>query len=350
MRKKILSLLLVFTLVLSIGLLAGCSTKTGVEGPEGEASGTAFPERDITMIVPFGAGGATDLIARSLEPAMEEYLGVQILATNMPGGASAVGNEYVFAAEHDGYTILAQPTDITSIAVMGQSKLNHEDWEFLYINAAVPGCIAVSKDSPYKTLDDFIAAMKEKPLSVATSDSGCAFTRCLGLMIQQESGIINPELVPSGGGANASLSAVKGDVDAAACGLPECIDLVRSGDLVVLTYFGAESLDIDGINIPCVSEKYPQLEKYLPFGGWVSMAVPKDTPQDVIDTLRAAVINAAEKQEYLDFLASKTFVPVGLSGEEANEWAKTSTSVNAWLLYDMGFTNTSPETLGIPRP
>lgn len=340
--KKLIALILAVILVMAC--FAGCGAEE------------KFPSRNINMIVPFGAGGATDLICRTLAAEMEKELGVSIAVTNMPGSASAIGTEYVYnECEHDGYTILGYPTDITSIKVMGQSELTYEDWNALYIATAVPTSIVVPKDSEYETLADLIAAMKEKTLTIATSDSGCAFTRGLGLILQEEPDVNQPTLIPSGGGAKAALAAVQGDVDAAACGLPECIEYVRSGDVRVLTYMGNGSIDLemsDGstISLPWVVDDYPQLADQMPFGGWVGMAVPADTDPEIYEILRAACEKAANTDAFKEFMEVKTFVPVGKTGEEANEWAKNSTYVNTWMLYDMGYATTSPDTIGFERP
>ena len=115
--KRILSIVL--ALVMALSLVACGSKNDDAKDPaaDGEKQTVDFPSRDITMIVPFGAGGATDLICRTLAAEMEKELGVSIAVTNMPGSASAVGTEYVYEADHDGYTILGYPTDITSIKI-----------------------------------------------------------------------------------------------------------------------------------------------------------------------------------------------------------------------------------------
>lgn len=367
--KKILSVILASLMLLACLTACGGDPAAG-DGTSGDkpqttapdtstpGSGTTakadFPTRDINMIVPFGAGGATDLICRTLAAEMEKELGVSIAVTNMPGSASAVGTEYVNEAAHDGYTILGYPTDITSIKVMGQSDLTWEDWNTLVIAAAIPTCIAVRKDSPYQTIEDLVAAMKAEQLAIATSDSGCAFTRGLGLILQEEPDCIQPELIPSGGGANAALSAVKGDVDAAACGLPECIEYVRSGDLRVLTYMGSSAITIEGtegdIDIPWVCDVYPQLEENMPFGGWVGMAVAADTDPAVYEILKDAAVKAFESENFQNFMEQKTMVPLGKSGQDGNDWAEMTTYINSWMLYDMGFTATSPEEFGWAHP
>ena len=134
----------------------------------------SWPERSIVMIVPFDPGGATDQIGRALKGFMEEKLGVPIAVQNMPGGATSVGNQYVFDAPHDGYTILVEPTDITSIAVMGQSKLTWKDWEFMGVAAAVPNAFVVHPDSPIKTVKDLAEALKKEQLTCSVAASGCA--------------------------------------------------------------------------------------------------------------------------------------------------------------------------------
>lgn len=364
--KRVLSIALALVMSLSLMACGGTSSSgssAASSAPASSASSASsesaqktvdFPTRDISMIVPFGAGGATDLICRTLASEMEKELGVSIAVTNMPGSASAVGTEYVYEADHDGYTILGYPTDITSIKVMGQSDLTYEDWNALVIGCAVPTSIVVKPDSPYQSLEELVAAMKKDQLTIATSDSGCAFTRGLGLILQQEPECIQPELIPSGGGANAALSAVKGDVDAAACGLPECIEYVRSGDLKVLTYMGSGAITIDGANgpidIPWVCDVYPQLKDNMPFGGWVGMAVAADTDPEIYEILRQAAVKAYESDAFQEFVEQKTFVPVGLTGKDANDWAESTSYINSWMLYDMGFTTTSPETFGWAHP
>ncbi|MGI6687974.1 MAG: Bug family tripartite tricarboxylate transporter substrate binding protein [Christensenellales bacterium] len=345
--KRLITLILALVVISSL-------TVTNVSIAEDYSK---YPEKNLSIIVPFGAGGATDLIARGISEGLQEYLKTNIAVTNMPGSASAVGNEFVYySSEHDGYTILAQPTDITSIAIMGQSDLTYKNWDILYMAVAVPGCIAVSKDSEIQTFEEFVELMKTKKLSVATSDVGCAFTRCLGLVLDIEKDCQVPNLIPSGGGANAALSAVKGDVDGAACGVPECIEYIRSGDLRILAAFYADDLEIeknDGqkVVLPSVKGFYPELAELLPFGGWVSIAVAADTPEPIKEKLAEACKYASQQQKFLDFLKTKEFSPLNLFGEEANKWAETTSYINAWMLYDLGFTQNNPkELLGWEHP
>lgn len=317
---------------------------------QGQTDATAnYPNRSLLLIVPFGAGGATDLIARATQPKMEEILGQPLAVQNMPGGASAIGNEYVMDQPHDGYTILCEPTDIVSIAVMGQSSLTYKDWSMIGVAASVPGVICVNPKSEIKTIEQLTEIMKTKKLVASSSDVGCAFTRCCALYCN-ELGLTLPEFIPSGGGYNAAVSAMKGEVDISLCGLPECIELIRGGELVPLAYFGNDDVDAgNGITVRAIGKVYPGLADYLPFGGWVGMAVPADTPQSIKDKLIDAYRQACSDSSVQSFFASKTFIPVNFFGADADAYVKTSSQLNAYIMYDLGFTKTDPATVGIER-
>jgi len=333
--KKNIALLLIL-LICSLSMVTAKDTGT-------------YPTRPVLMIVPFAPGGATDLIARKAQPIMEKVLGQPIAVQNMPGGGTAIGQQYVQDAAHDGYVVLAQPTDITSIAVMGQSKLTYRDWAFIGIAATVPATFIVNPDSQYKTLEDLVAAMKTKKLVAAVADAGCAWTRATGLFCK-ELGLIIPQFIPSGGGYNAAISAMRKEVDFAACGLPEAIDLIQGGKLRSLAYWGETDVTLkSGTRVPTFGSRYAVLDKYTPYGGWVGMAVPFDTPKLVVDTIISAYRTAIEDQSFTDFCNERYFSKVGKYGKEADEYAKMSTSINAYLLYDLGFSKNDPAKLGIQR-
>ena len=316
---------------------------------QGGAEAKAFPSRPMVMIVPFDAGGATDQLARKAQPKMEEVLGKPIAVQNMAGGATAVGNQYVIDQAHDGYTILAQPTDITSIAIMGQSKLTSDDWSFLGIAAAVPAVFVVHPDSPIKSLEDLARAMDQKKLTCAVAASGCAWTRAAGLFADQLDLTI-PQFVPSGGGYSAAVSAMKKEVDFAACGFAEAIELIKGGELKALAYWGEKGVTLpNGIVVPTFGEVYPELKTFEPFGGWVGMAVPKGVPANVKEVLINAYDTAIHEDAFINFCNQSNFLFMGKIGADADAFAKQSTSVNAYLMYDLGFTKVDPATLGIQR-
>lgn len=340
MKKVTIAKSMVLILVLAGVLMVGASV----------SGASDWPKRPITLVIPFSPGGATDLIGRALKPHMEKILGVPMAATNMPGAATAVGHQYVWDAPHDGYTLLVQPTDIVSIAVMGQSKFTYKDWQILGVAAAVPAAFVVHPDSPFKSLKDLVTEMHRRSVTVAVAGAGCAWSRATALM-SRTLGTKPPQLVPMGGGYPAAVSAMKKEVDVGACGLPEAIELIRGKKVRVLAYWGAEDyLDKTVGVIPSIASIFPEFKGYLPFGGWVGMALPKGTPSEVVDKTQRAFDYAIGTPEFKKFCEDNTFLLLGLTGKDAVDFVARSTSVNAWLLYDLGIATLSPSQFDIPKP
>ena len=119
----------------------------------------AFPEKTMTLIVPWNAGGSSDLIGRLLCAEMEQDLGQKISVVNTPGATGTVGMNDCLLAPHDGYTLIANATPY-SHGVMGLADWSPKDWDFLAAYY-VPGIIAVNKNSQYKTFDELLAAIHD---------------------------------------------------------------------------------------------------------------------------------------------------------------------------------------------
>lgn len=337
--KKVCVALLLLSMVFSSAFAAA----------QAEVSAENYPNRSILMIVPFGPGGATDQLARVTQKVMEKELGQPFTVQNMAGGGTSIGTQYLMDQKHDGYTVMAAPTDIVSIGVMGQSKFTYKDLSYLGIGVAVPAVFLVNPSSDIKTLEDLIAAMKAEKLTAAVADAGCAWTRSTALLCN-EIGVQIPEFIPSGGGYNAAVAAMKGDVDFACCGFGEAIELIKGEKLRALAYWGSEDFTLPkGTVVPNVSKIYPQLEKYNPFGGWVGFAVPADTPKPIQEKLIAAYKTALDDPSFDKFCETQVMFPVKLFGDEAQAYAAMSSRVNAYMLWDLGFAKIDPAILGLER-
>jgi tripartite-type tricarboxylate transporter receptor subunit TctC len=337
--KKACVALLLFTIVLSSAFTAA----------QAEVSVEDYPNRSILMIVPFGPGGATDQLARVTQKVMEKELGQPFTVQNMAGGGTSIGTQYLMDQKHDGYTVMAAPTDIVSIGVMGQSKFTYKDLSYLGIGVSVPAVFLVNPNSDIQTLEDLVAAMKAEKLTAAVADAGCAWTRSTALLCN-ETGVQLPEFVPSGGGYNAAVAAMKGDVDFACCGFGEAMELIKGKELRALAYWGSEEFTMpDGSIVPNASKIYPQLQQFDPFGGWVGFAVPADTPKAIQDKLTAAYKTALADPSFDKFCETQVMFPVKLFGEDAQAYVEKSSRVNAYMLYDLGFAKIDPATLGLER-
>jgi tripartite-type tricarboxylate transporter receptor subunit TctC len=354
--KKILVLTLCLMIVFILSACNKEETKTDVSKLEpnntevsNSSSSSDWPNRTISMIVPFDAGGATDLIARGMQAKLEEYLGVDISVTNMSGGSTSVGNQYVVDSDHDGYTIIMQATEIANIWTMKQSDLTQRDFEYAGFATAVPGILVVKSDSPIKDLNDLVEIAKNEKLSVSVCGGGCAWTLTYGLLNNSVGGI-EPEYVPMGSGKNAAVSALKGEVDVGSCGIPETVELLQGGQLRALGCFTSESITLDGYGeIPSIASVCPELKGFLPYGGFIGLAAPKGTPEDVMKKLTEAFEYAYNDERFQEYLETSHFIGLGCIGEDARDYVEMRESLNAWLLYELGIAQRNPEDLDIPH-
>src|SRR5699024_5147972 len=141
--------------------LASCSLGDRASNGDEEAGGNSYPSGEITLLVPYAAGGGTDTIARTLAPFLEDELGGSILVENREGGAGAVATNAVIAAENDGYTILmaaASPTIATPL--FDEVGYVPEDLSPIGRAVAAPNVLVVTEASPYQSSEEFFNAAK----------------------------------------------------------------------------------------------------------------------------------------------------------------------------------------------
>lgn len=351
--KRILALVLSLMMILSA--LAGCGSSGGspsAAGSGGASSGkteSGWPERNITVIVPFDAGGATDLIARAMQSKMQESLGTTTTVQNMSGGSTAIGNQYVLDSEPDGYTVCMQATEICNIWTMNYSDITYRDFKYVGIAASVPGVFVVKSDSPYNTIEDVIQAMKSgKKLTVGTCGGGDAWTLTFGLFANSIEGATQPEYISEGSGKNAAVAAMKGEVDIGSCGIPEAFELLKGGQLRALACCTPEDSDIEGYGaIPSIVNTCPDLAKFMPYGGFVGMCVSKEVPDEIVNKLIEAFDYAFKSEEVQSYLTTSYFLPLGHLGADAESFVAQFESLNASLLWDLEIGERDPAGMGI---
>lgn len=298
--------------VLTIGLTA--LALTACSGDEGEVAAEAYPTEDITLIVPYDAGGASDLAARTLAAAMEEPLGVSIVVENRSGGAGSVGLDALAAAEADGYTLGFMPAETVMLGHQGYDT-DPADYDYLGQIVGVPATIAVPADSPYQTLQDLVDAAIENPDSITVANSGAgsiwqAATTQLGL---ETGATFRP--VPFDGGAPAVTAAIGRQVDAVVAGVSETSAAHADGQLRVLAIFADEPAEaLEGV------ETAQEQGIDVSIGGWGLLGAPAGLPDEVVETLDAAVEEAVASDEYVDVISSAGNIPVWRSAAESEEF------------------------------
>ncbi len=312
----------------------------------------AYPTKGITLIVPWNAGGSSDLIGRLLAADMERTMDVKISVVNTPGATGTIGMNDANLAPHDGYTLIANATPY-SHGVLGLADWTPYDWDFLAAYY-VPGIIAVNKDSEYKTFDDLYKALQDKPGEVTGGTAGVGSTGYVNMEVLKSADPVfgNYKHIAYTGGAAAVTATLAGEVDFTPQLSNEMIDLLRSGDLIALAALTADDLTFEGLDytIPSIKNFLPEVEKVLPLGDAFGLMFPADIPENAKQALEAAYLKATETEPAKNFANEKGVILEALNMADSNALRDATASKVAWILYDNGAAQKSPEEFKIPRP
>mgnify|MGYP001168669320 FL=1 len=292
-------------------LTAGCADRGGVSEDTAD-----YPSQDITLVVPYDAGGASDLAARTLAAEMEDVLGQNIIVENRSGGAGSVGLQHLADSAADGYTIGYLPVETVMLGHQGYD-VDPADYDLVGQMVSVPATIAVPTDSPYETLDDLVEAAKEDPDSITVSNSGAgsiweAATRELG---EATESAFRP--VPFDGGAPAVTAAIGGQVDAVVAGISETAPAHADEQLRVLAVFDSEPSE----SLPDVETASEQGVDVV-IGGWGGIGTPTGVPEEVLQKLEEAFSTAADSEKFQTIITDSGNIPVNVPAAEFGEFVE----------------------------
>lgn len=266
----------------------------------------AWPERPITLIVPWGAGGGTDATARIIGSLLEKDLGQPVNVVNRTGGNGVVGHQAIASGKPDGYTLGLATVEIAMMHHQGLTKLSYKDYTPLALMNYDPAALTVSDSSPYKTLEELLAAAKASPGKLKASGTGLGGIWHLGLAgmfgsLKQDPNTIR--WVPSNGAAPALVDLAAGGVDVLASSLPEARSLVDAGK--------ARALVIMDEKPSALYPKVPTLKSVTGSdwgtGAWRGIVAPKDLPADIQQKLSASLKKIYDSKEYQDFMTGRGF-------------------------------------------
>ncbi|MBT3765041.1 MAG: hypothetical protein HOF84_04245, partial [Rhodospirillales bacterium] len=191
----------------------------------------AWPERPITTVVMFSAGGGTDTVIRTLAGEIAKSTGWTIKVINKPGAVGGKATKYVLKKPANGYTFLGAANFNKFVRVMGHSKSKAwMDWQYFQAANSVASW-SVRKDSKFQTTEEVIAFAKKNPGKVTISTSGTGgLWQELALIVSQAAGI-KLKFIPYKGGKPATLAGLQGEVDITGGGVHEHVEFIRSGQL-----------------------------------------------------------------------------------------------------------------------
>ena len=283
-----------------------------------------YPERPITFIVPWGAGGGTDAVARILASLLETELGQPVNVVNRTGGSGVVGHAAIAAAAPDGYTIGMPTVEIAMMHWAGLTDLTYENYTVLAQVNLDAGGLMVKADSPYQTAADLLEAIKSSPAGTfkgsGTGQGGIWHLGAAGWLLSEDVDPASSPWVPSQGAAPGLADMVAGGVDYVTSSLPEGRALIEAGEVRALATMGTERLGI----FPDVPTLKEATGSDWTVGAWRTVAGPAGLPEDVTSTLIAALEKAYNSAEYKEFMESRGFGMVWRPGEEAAAFMQQS--------------------------
>lgn len=327
--------------------------ETEAEAAETEAaqSETDYPNKPINMIIPYAAGGTTDVYGRTLAAQLEKELGQSITVTNQGGASGSIGSQYVKDQASDGYTLLVCAETMGTYRVMDTADLGYDDFTVISPLVGDPKVIVVGKDSPYDTLEDLLNAISENPGKITMAHSGPGGSgHNQGLVLSALGYDVAMTSFDSGNAA--LLGVIGGQVDFTNPNISTLGSYIESGDVKCLAVFASERMEAYP-DIPAFTETVPEAEKYVNIPYTVlSLLVNNDVPQEVVDVLKKATANALASDEWTQFAtdncADKLYEKY-TTDEEIQDFYDRWQSIVCWLQYDNGVAPNSPEDYGIAR-
>jgi tripartite-type tricarboxylate transporter receptor subunit TctC len=252
------------------------------------------------LIVPFPAGGIADLSARALKASLEKALGQTVLIVNRPGASGAIGAAAVASANPDGYTLMYTLSSVASVpeqAVLNGQKPPFNLEQFLPVARITVDVVSlvVRADSPYKTYQDFAAALRAHPKGLTYSSSGNYGISHFPAEMLLAATQTEARHIPYAGGAPMLTALMGGQVDFNIPVRTLALPHVQSGRLRYLAMYGAKRWP-QAPEVPTLAELGVPIE----FVPWTGLFAPAGTPADVLATLRKATRTAAQDPQFAE--------------------------------------------------
>jgi tripartite-type tricarboxylate transporter receptor subunit TctC len=270
------------------------------------AAQAAWPERPITLIVPWGAGGGTDATARIIGSLLEKELKQPVNVVNRTGGSGVVGHQAIASSPADGYTIGMATVEIGMMHWQGLTELKGSSYTPIALVNADPAGLQVRADSPHKTAKELIDAIKANPGKLKSSGTGQGGIWHLAIAGMLQSLKVDPAAspwVPSNGAAPGLQDLVAGGIEIVPCSLPEARSLIDSGKVRSLAIMDAKPAALYP-NVPTLKSA---TGSDWTLAAWRGIVAPKGLPKDIADKLLAALEKVHKSAEFNDFMKQRGF-------------------------------------------
>lgn len=275
------------------------------------ASYAAYPEKPISIVVPFSPGGSTDQIGRIVAEHLYKQLKAPVIVENKPGANGTVGNGFVARAQPDGYTLLIGGTDIAASPFLYKNlPFDPKDFIPIGIVAEFPFVMLTTKNKGITTVQQFVDYAKKHPDQVSFSSAGLGnSTHLAGETFKKSAGLDGMVHVPYNGSAPALAAVVGGQVDAVFDTAITAVPLATGGQANALAVIAQQRLS-QLPDVPTMAElNYNEYSQLVPWS-WKGLFTPAGTPPEVVATLRESLASLASNADFKQRIENAASLPV----------------------------------------
>jgi len=296
-----------------------------------------YPDKPITLIVPWAPGGSTDILARSLADQLSKSLGQPVIVDNRAGASGNIGSNFVAKAKADGYTLLvgSMSTHAMNPALMPNMPFKGvDDFTPIALMANVVNTMVVNPSVPAKDVKEFIAYAKANPGKLNYASAGPGSTNHLSAVLFEKATGIQMNHVPYRGGAPAVVDTVSNQTQVLFSAGTQTLPHVKAGKLRLLGVTEAQR-SVLLKDVPAVAETVPGYE----LGVWYALFGPKDMPADLVQRLNAATNAALQVPAVRQRMDSMGVEVVSKSPQEFDKILKADAQRYGKLIKELGTTN-----------
>jgi len=301
------------------------------------AAWAEYPERAINMIIPYGAGGATDISARTIAEPLGDEVGKPLIMANVTGAGGATGSVAAQNAKADGYTMLFARVGSHSVNPAMKATLPYtlDDFRFVTVYEINPVACAVTPASGINSMDELVAKVAEGGVSYSSSGVG-SLLHLAGAMVLKEFGVADPlndaTHIPQKGGGAAATAVLNGTATFLCTNSSALASFVANGQLKPLMVTTAEP--VVGFDAPTANELgKPSLNKLV---GWTGIAGPDDLPDDVAESWGKWMAQATQDPKFNETMSARGSIIELMDPVKANEFIQGQYEVFRALVDELG--------------